>query len=905
LPLSPEDPTLLTAGAAPDELTSVDGICPTRSVGEIPNFIGRYRILRLLGEGGMGAVYEAEQDQPRRLVALKVIRAAWAGPELIRRFEQESQALARLHHPGIAQIYEAGSAETPFGVQPFFAMELIQGKPLVQYAEEHKLSYRQRLELMIAVCEAVEHAHQRGILHRDLKPANILVDESGQPKILDFGLARVTDADAQATRQTDMGQLLGTLAYMSPEQVLADPLALDTRSDVYALGVILYELLAQKMPYALSNLLHEAVETIRLAEPQKLSSINRSYRGDIETIVSKALEKDKERRYPSAAALAGDIRRYLDDEPIVARPASVTYQLKKFARRNKALVTGITAVFVVLALGVAASTWEAVQARRAQKVAERQTRAAERQTAIAKAVNDFLQNDLLGQANLYNQAKPDPNLSVRAVLDRAGANIGGKFNGQPEVEAAIRETIGNTDAQMGLHAQAQQQLEQALSLSRRALGPENPATLAIMVDLGWVYDHTGKYAEAEKLYSRAAEADGRVLGKQNRQTLAATASLGAVYSEEGKYAQAEALLKPALELEERLLGPEDRDTRLAMAYLAWVYYLEHKHGLAEALNQRLLAIDRRVSGPQSAFVFMDMYDLANIYNSEDKYPEAETLASQVLEFRRKVLGLDNKQTLAAMEELFIAYKGENKYAQAEALGKQTLELQRRVIGSEDPDTLSTEESLADIYRCEGRFQLSESMAMKVLETERRVLGPDSPTVAMSLNMLSFDYAAQGRYSEAEDLFRQYSQGSSPNAAVDGAFALFLLVFADPPRRDPVQGLVLARRALLSEPDDPDRLNMLGVAEVRNGLWDEAIGTLKKATTLHAEKDPEDFLFLAQAYQGRGDAADAGSNYERAVKLLGDVDAADPIDVSLWRETAAALGKPAPPSPKKSASAGPR
>jgi eukaryotic-like serine/threonine-protein kinase len=905
LPLSPEDPTLLTAGAAPDELTSVDGICPTRSVGEIPKFIGRYRILRLLGEGGMGAVYEAEQDQPRRLVALKVIRAAWAGPELLRRFEQESQALARLHHPGIAQIYEAGSAETPFGVQPFFAMELIQGKPLVQYAEEHKLSNRQRLELMTAVCEAVEHAHQRGILHRDLKPANILVDESGQPKILDFGLARVTDAEAQATRQTDMGQLLGTLAYMSPEQVLADPLALDTRSDVYALGVILYELLAQKMPYALSNLLHEAVETIRLAEPPKLSSINRSYRGDIETIVSKAMEKDKERRYPSAAALAGDIRRYLHDEPIVARPASVTYQLKKFARRNKALVTGITAVFVVLALGVAASTWEAVQARRAQKVAERQTREAERQTAIAKAVNDFLQNDLLGQANLYNQAKPDPNLSVRAVLDRAGANIGGKFNGQPEVEAAIRDTIGNTDAQMGLHAQAQQQLEQALSLSRRALGPENPATLAIMVDLGWVYDHTGKYAEAEKLYSRAAEADGRVLGKQNRQTLAATASLGAVYSEEGKYAQAEALLKPALELEERLLGPADRDTRLAMAYLAWVYYLEHKHGLAEALNQRLLAIDRRASGPQSAFVFMDMYDLANIYNSEDKYPEAETLASQVVEFRRKVLGLDNKQTLAAMEELFIAYKGENKYAQAETLGKQTLELQRRVIGSEDPDTLSTEESLADIYRCEGRFQLSESMAMKALETERRVLGPASPTVAMSLNMLSFDYAAQGRYSEAEDLFRQYSQGSSPNAEVDEAFALFLLVFADPPRRDPVQGLALARRALLSEPDDPDRLNMLGVAEVRNGLWDEAIGTLKKATTLHAEKDPEDFLFLAQAYQGRGDAADAGSNYERAVKLLGDVDTADPIDVSLWRETAAALGKPAPPSPKKFASAGTR
>ncbi len=240
-----------------------------------------------------------------------------------------------------------------------------------------------------------------------------------------------------------------------------------------------------------------------------------------------------------------------------------------------------------------------------------------------------------------------------------------------------------------------------------------------------------------------------------------------------------------------------------------------------------------------------------------------------------------------MEELFIAYRGENKYAQAKALGQQTLELQRRVNGSEDPDTLSTEGNLADIYRREGRFRLSESMAMKALETERRVMGPASPYTAMSLDLLGVDYAAQGRYSEAEDLFRQYSQGGAANAEVDRAFAWFLLVVADPPRRDPVQGLALARRALLSEPDNPDRLSTLGLAEVRNGMWDEAIGTLKKATALHAEREPEDFLFLAQAYQGRGDAADAGSNYERAVKLLGDVDTADPIDVSLWRETAAA------------------
>ena len=310
---------------------------PAKQHQVIPARIGHYRIVRLLGEGGMGAVYEAEQDQPKRTVALKVIKSSWASPSLLRRFEQESQALARLHHPGIAQVYEAGTADSGTGLQPFFAMEFIAGgQTLTQYAEAYRLNTKQRLRMMADVCDAVQHAHFRGIIHRDLKPSNILVDENGRPKILDFGVARVTDSDADATRQTDIGQLVGTLAYMSPEQALADPLALDTRSDVYTLGVILYELLAGKLPYNLSHKLHEAVITIREREPTALTSVSRIYRGDIETVVAKAMEKDKARRYASVADLAADIRRHLKDEPIVARPASVSYQVYKFARRNRA-----------------------------------------------------------------------------------------------------------------------------------------------------------------------------------------------------------------------------------------------------------------------------------------------------------------------------------------------------------------------------------------------------------------------------------------------------------------------------------------------------------------------------------------------------------------------------------------
>ena len=307
---------------------------------------GSYRLVRLIGRGGMGAVYEAEQDRPRRSVALKVIKPGLAGPAMVRRFEQESQALGRLHHPGIAQIYEAGTADAGAGPQPYFAMELVRGAALLQYADSHGLTTRQRLELLARICDAVDHAHQRGIIHRDLKPANIIVDDSGQPKILDFGVARVTDSDVQSTRHTEVGQLVGTLAYMSPEQVLADPLELDTRSDVYSLGVILYELLGRRLPYTTTHL-HEIARAIRDEDPVPLSAIDRAYRGDIEIIVAKALEKDKGRRYGSVAALADDIRRHLRDDPIVARPAGTVYQLQKFAKRHKALVGGTMAVIVV------------------------------------------------------------------------------------------------------------------------------------------------------------------------------------------------------------------------------------------------------------------------------------------------------------------------------------------------------------------------------------------------------------------------------------------------------------------------------------------------------------------------------------------------------------------------------
>jgi tetratricopeptide (TPR) repeat protein len=654
----------------------------------LPPHIGRYRIVRLLAEGGMGAVYEAEQEQPRRTVALKVIKPGLASPELLWRFEQESQALGRLQHPGIAQVHEVGTADTGCGPQPYFAMELIRGESLLEYAKAQELNTRQRLELMAKVCEAVQHAHQRGIIHRDLKPGNILVDERGQPKVVDFGVARVTDSDARTTRQTDAGRLVGTLAYMSPEQVEADPLEVDTRSDVYALGVILYELLAGRLPYTVRGNLPEAAETIREEDPAPLSSISRNYRGDIETIVATALEKDKARRYASASDLAADIQRYLKDEPIAARPPSASYQLRKFARRNKVLVAGVAAVFVVLIGGVIASTWEAGRARRAERIAE--------------AVNNFLQKDLLAQASANTQArqgtKPDPDLRVRTALDRAAARTRGKFDRQPEVEAAIADTMGQTYMDLGLYPEARTQFERALELHRRVMGVRNPETLKTISRLGRTAELQGKYPEAEALLRQSLEGQRQVLGSDHPDTLYSMNNLALVYKDEGKYPQAEALYVQTLEIRRRVLGAEHPDTLTSMNNLATVYAeIQGNYPQAEALLSQTLKIQRRVLGPEHPETLGSMNNLALVYSSQGKDPQAVALYIQTLEIQRRVLGDEHFQTLQSTHNLASVYSRQGKYLQAEALLSRTLEIQRRVLGDEHQNTLISMGSLASVY----------------------------------------------------------------------------------------------------------------------------------------------------------------------------------------------------------------
>ncbi len=417
MPENPTDPDRTRTFAPATRVTPATSAFPAR--------VGRYEILGVLGEGGMGTVYKAQQDQPRRTVALKVVRVGYMSPQMLRRFEHESQVLGRLQHSGIAQVYEAVTVADERGNPvPFFAMEFIRGDPLTAYANRKQLGTRERLDLIARICDAVYHAHQKGVIHRDLKPGNILVDESGQPKVLDFGVARATDSDIQQTTlQTDIGQLIGTPQYMSPEQASGDPDALDTRSDVYALGVISYELLTGRRPYDLSGkMIHETSRILSEEEPTRLSSLDPTLRGDVETIVAKALEKDKARRYQSAEALAGDIRRYLKDEPIAARPASTWYQLAKFSKRNRALVGGVVVSFFILVSGIVGTAW---QARVAERRADELQQVSDFQANMLRQVDDAGRKAAHGGRTVPVRRGAAPGRSLRGRTYRAGRGVYG------------------------------------------------------------------------------------------------------------------------------------------------------------------------------------------------------------------------------------------------------------------------------------------------------------------------------------------------------------------------------------------------------------------------------------------------------------------------------------------------
>ncbi|MFQ5463764.1 MAG: protein kinase, partial [Phycisphaerae bacterium] len=515
-----------------------------------PLRINAYRILEVLGEGSMGVVYRAEQQNPHRDVALKVLKPGGATDAALKRFEQEAQMLGRLQHPGIAQIFEAGTSDSGYGPQPFFAMELIHGLPLNEYAGAHALDIRARLELLVKVCDGVEHAHQKGVIHRDLKPGNILVDQSGQPKILDFGIALAIDQTAdESASSSEYESLTGTIPYMSFEQVTGKPSEVDTRSDVYALGVIGYQLLSGCLPHDLSHKsIPDAIRIISQDPPRPLGQISKAFRGDLELIITKALEREKSSRYPTASALADDLRRYLSDEPILARPPSSVYVFKKFAQRNKAFVGGVAAILFTLVAGLVTSTAFYLKAK------ERATRALQA-VQRSQVTADTLFEVFLRSANPQATAN---RVTVWDALDQVAARIqDGTRRIEPEHEAAVHLTLGKSYRVAGLAKRAEPHLVRALQIDQHDLGEEDPQTLEDMNELGLLYKESGRYADAQSLYRTSLKVRQRVLGPEDRKTLETQHNLAQLMDQMGQTAAAEKVYRDLLKIQRRVLPEED------------------------------------------------------------------------------------------------------------------------------------------------------------------------------------------------------------------------------------------------------------------------------------------------------------------------------------------------------------
>src|ERR1022692_4505092 len=648
--------------------------------------IGPYRLIRKLGEGGMGQVWLAEQSAPvKRQVALKILKGGRYDSSSLLRFDLERQTLAIMDHPAIAKVFDAGS--TTEG-QPYLVMEYVPGLHITQYCDQKRLSPRDRLALFTKVCEGVQHAHQKAIIHRDLKPSNILVvevDGKPMPRIIDFGIAKAISQKSQdETLVTRAGGLVGSPGYTSPEQ--ADPAVrdVDTRTDVYSLGVVLYQLLTGGLPFDpeqwQSKPLHEVLRQLheddppspstrisgdassttaaelRNTNPRQLASL---LRGDLDWITLKALEKDRSRRYGTPSELAADIRRYLNNEAVLAVPPSAAYRARKFLRRYRGPLAAIGACVVVLMVAAAVSIRQSIRANR--------------EAAAAQAVNDFLQNDLLAQAGPRAQwgrgGETDPDLRVRIALDRAAAGITGKFERQPEVEASIRDTIGQTYMDLGLCLKAQKQVERARDLYRRALGAENSKTLRAGSRLAEAVYYQGRYAEAEALIGPVLKVQRRVSGAEHPDTLHSMYDLAIIHRDRGKYLQAEALLGQTLQASRRVFGPEHGHTLDCMDKLAEVYYREGKYTRAEALGGQGLEIPRRVLGPEYPETTVSRSAWANVYAAQGSFAKAESIYSQVLEIRRRVMGPEHGLTLGAMNNLAQVYALQGRFAQAEALDR--------------------------------------------------------------------------------------------------------------------------------------------------------------------------------------------------------------------------------------------
>jgi eukaryotic-like serine/threonine-protein kinase len=734
--------------------------------------IGRYKLLQRIGEGGCGVVFLAEQGEPvRRQVALKVIKPGMDTKSVIARFEAERQALALMEHPNIAQVFDAGSTDSG---RPYFVMELVRGIKITEYCDRQSLSTAERLDLFMQVCHAVQHAHQKGIIHRDIKPSNVLVTttEEGKPlpKVIDFGIAKATTGQqlTDKTIFTALEMLIGTPAYMSPEQAAMTNADVDTRTDIYSLGVLLYELLTGTTPFNTNELLKAGLDEVRRvirnqepvrpstrlstmlegdlrsvshhrhSEPPKLI---REVRGDLDWIVMKALEKDPTRRYPTANGLAEDIHRYLANQGVLARPPSTLYKLRKLVARNKLLFAAIAAILVSLLVGLSIAIWSLAKERQARQDAEADKHRAEAAAAKSEQVTRFLE-DMLNSAGPSVALGRDTTL-LREILDRTGKRLEDELNNQPEIEADLRSIMGNVYQDIDAYDQAADMHRKALELRRAFLPADSPEVIMTVAKLAGVMLHEGKVDEAEKLAQEALN-----LWKQRGEldglnATVAFQSLAMVRWQQRKLAEAESLMRQVIATRRRL-GDRNADVLVTLNYLGNILFSEDRSVEAEQVFREELDVARKLYDPEHPRVANALHNVGGALASQKRWSEAKEYLSQSLELKRKLLGENHAVFVSSLAFLASVNSFEQNFTEAERLYREVLRLDHKPLDHPGSQRVVALEFLV-------KALISRDSRQEAIELLSEHLTPEAIGLKASLPLIISRaelYARQGKWKEA-------------------------------------------------------------------------------------------------------------------------------------------------------------
>jgi serine/threonine protein kinase len=702
--------------------------------------IGRYTLERLLAEGAMAAVYLAKQINPHRTVALKLVRCSLPLVDAASRFKRESEALGRLAHPNIARIYEAGVHGHGAGnAMPFIAMEYIDGPPLTAWARQHKLSRANRIRLMIKVASAIHAAHQQAIIHRDLKPANVLVDPSGEPKVLDFGIARIVGADERhQTWQTTAGVLLGTPGYMSPEQAAGRADLVDVRSDVWALGVMLHELLTDRLPVEVANTsIAEVLRRIETVEPQPIGKIDPSLRGDLETVVMTALSREKQRRYSSAQAMADDLRRVLEYEPILARAPTRWYRARKFIRRNRLAFVSASGLVLLLAAASVFSTLQFVRARRERDKAQ--------------AINQFLQ-EIISSADPTVAGK---DITVLQALNAAESRVASGFPNNPLIEAAVRSTLGWTYFNLGEYDRANRQITRAVELRQANAQANAPETFddqcRLVTILRWQY----RPQEALDVARPAYEAARQTLGEEHSSTVAFLDPIAGCAADMGDLETAEREYITAVSVNKRVMGADNEQTLTALNNLAVVYGDRGKYAQAEATLRELIAARQRNARRITPAIISNRLNLAVVISELGRLDDAEKEMRELATESERTLGADHDTTITIRTNHAETLQRLGRSDDALAIQQEAMQRRIRVNGGMAHDaSIKDMSNYSSLLAQAQRFEEARQYAQQARDAAVALHGQDHMAIAATTGNLALALDGLKQHDQAQALFRQ-------------------------------------------------------------------------------------------------------------------------------------------------------